>query len=224
MSQTVTHAIVDIETSGLKHDRHAVLELGILLLDRDMNEVAEFSSIIADHLAVANLDWLAQAELSSRAYQRGTPEWDAFKDAVLVHEMHQKSGLADEIRAAYAAGQGWSLEQVAAAAIEFLQQHNIGSHHPVAMTGSSVHFDRGFIEAKAPELNNMFHYRNVDTSTIKTILDIYRSDITAARDAEFRPVKAHRSLPDCRDTANEYRFYLRNVFSIAAVPFLQAVQ
>lgn len=219
MTQSVKHVIVDIETSGLDPDKHTILELGILLLDYDLNEVASYSAIVSDHLAIAHLDWLETTARAAEAHPRGSAEYQqVFKGAVLCHEMHQRSGLAAEIRAAHAAGPGKSLSDIEVEASEFLAHHHLGPHHPLPMTGSSVHFDRGFLATHAPDLNAMFHYRNVDISSFKGVLNIYRADLVDLREQTLAPQGLHRALPDCRDTAEEYRFYLRNVFSVAALP------
>ncbi len=219
MTQSVQHVIVDIETSGTEPEKHTILELGILLLDYDLNEVDSYSAIVSDHLAIAHLDWLETTARAAEAHPRGSAEYQqVFAGAVICHEMHQRSGLAAEIRAAYAGGAGKSLGEIEVEATEFLAHHHLGPHRPLPMTGSSVHFDRGFLARHAPDVEAMFHYRNVDISSFKGVLDIYRADLAKLRENTLAPQKLHRSLPDCRDTVEEYRFYLNNIFSVAALP------
>jgi DNA polymerase III epsilon subunit-like protein len=48
--KTPLHAdilVIDVETTGLDPARHACIELGAVLLDRELNPVAEFSSLVA---------------------------------------------------------------------------------------------------------------------------------------------------------------------------------
>lgn len=206
-------AILDIETSGLNERENIILEIGIVLLTRSLEIVGKFESVVADPMAVQHLDWLEQMA-SQEPNFRGQQPWAGAK---YVHEMHQANGLAMEIRAKVQGGDIHSLAEVSHSAADWLRSFNIGRDlTALPMTGSSVHFDRGFIKEQMPVLNEQFHYRNIDISSVKGLVDLYRADIVELRKTELRPDCSHRAMRDCLDSIDELRFYLENVFSKGA--------
>lgn len=201
-------AIVDLETGGLDPALNAIFEVGILLLDIELNEVASFSSIVADPFALAHLQWLEGLAMEEPAHRNEEP----WRGARIVYEMHERSDLAAEIRGAN--GTGPSLAVVEQQAVEFLRSWNVGpTGLSLPMTGSSILFDRQYIQAQMPQLNALFHYRNTDISSIKNLVNLYRMDLVALRNQSIAPAGLHRSLPDCRDTALELEFYLQELFA-----------
>lgn len=203
--------VIDCETSGLDVEKSAILELGILLLDASLDVIDEFTSIVVSDHAIQHLDHLALLAEQEPTY-RGQEPWFGGK---LVHEMHQKSGLADQIRKTHAEGIRFDLFDLQAGARDFLRGHGIDRNGKLArpMVGSSVQFDRKFLARWMPALEDMFHYRNIDVSTIKGITDTLRADVAAERAEKLRPQGLHRSLPDCYDTRDELAFYLDRFFS-----------
>lgn len=47
MKTTSDILIIDVETTGVDHLKHACIEIGALLLDRDLNPIKEYSTFIA---------------------------------------------------------------------------------------------------------------------------------------------------------------------------------
>lgn len=72
------------------------------------------------------------------------------------------------------------------------------------MAGSSIHFDRAFIWLQMPHLQKFLHYRQVDVSTLKTLIAAWMPDHPAAN---YQPQKTHRALDDLRDSVRELRHY-----------------
>lgn len=208
-----TFVVLDIETTGLDVERNMILELGILLLDDRLDDIAAFHVRVSDDNAVAYLDYLAQLAVEEPQH-RGVEPW---RGGALVHEMHQKSGLAEDIRADYVAGRRFTMAEAEDAAVKFLDRFGIdatsttGLRRP--MVGSSIQFDRKFLERHMPVLESKFHYRNIDVSTLKGITDVMRADVVKIRQDTLHPASTHRALPDCYDTRGELAFYLNTFFS-----------
>jgi oligoribonuclease len=59
-----------------------------------------------------------------------------------------------------------------------------------------------------PELENFFHYRNVDVSTIKEL--VKRWYPAGAQAPEKK--KSHHALDDIRESIDELRHYRRTIF------------
>lgn len=185
--------VIDIETTGLDILNDCILEIGVVLYDIRLDELASYSVMITDDVPRARLDLASD----------------------LVKEMHHKSGLTADIDALRAAGSVYNtIEWASASVAEFLVGHGLGRPGLLLpMTGSSVHFDRKFLEVYAPVLAGKFSHRNIDVSTLKGLVDIYRQDVADERNANVKPKGNHRVLDDCRDTAQELQFYLERTLA-----------
>lgn len=121
-----------------------------------------------------------------------------------VRQMHVKSGLDAECR-----GSRVTVNEAENGALAFLDSVGV-PHGAPPMCGSSVQFDRLMVERHMPRLFGHFHYRNIDTSSIKETCRRYNPKVYAALDEHTSPAKLHRVIPDLGDTLNEYHFYLEN--------------
>jgi oligoribonuclease len=135
-------AWIDLETTGLDPDVHDIIEIGIIITDRELNEVARESwSISATPYPVA----------MGRVWSR---------EAL---EMHLASGLVDELVL------GTTIEAAAADARRFIDRSGAAGS---PMCGASVHFDRAFLRRRAPSLHDVFHYRNFDVSSLRMAAEL----------------------------------------------------
>jgi len=111
-----------------------------------------------------------------------------------VREMHQQNGLWAAVEA-----EGMALPDAEAAAMAWMG--SVSS----PMCGSSIHFDRRWLTRHMPDLVSLFHYRNIDVSTVKELNKRFGPD-AAIYVAPCE--KEHRALSDLEDSINELRFYL----------------
>jgi oligoribonuclease len=72
------------------------------------------------------------------------------------------------------------------------------------MCGSSVQFDRTWLDYWMPEFSAKFHYRNIDTSTVKELCRRMNKKAFAKVPPK---VEAHRVIPDLHDTLEEFNHY-----------------
>jgi oligoribonuclease len=164
---------VDLETTGLDEDLCEILELGILVTDKNFNVLGEFSEVCYFDL-----------ELSKNGI-------DDF-----VIQMHEKNGLWNACAKAVTSRLG-----VEKAAIEFLEG---GGWTQQPLTGSTISFDRGFLKVHMPRLEGVFHYRNIDVSSLKGLFNKFGWPRTPSEYESYNP---HRSLSDCYDTMRDLRSY-----------------
>ena len=75
---------------------------------------------------------------------------------------HGKSGLTERVR-----NSTTSMAEAEQATIEFLQQFVDSGTSP--MCGNSICQDRRFLSREMPKLEEFFHYRNLDVSSVKEI-------------------------------------------------------
>ena len=173
-------AWMDLEMTGLDPVRHVIVEIATIITDDDLNVVAEGPDLV-----------ITQSE-----------EALANMDDVVV-QMHTRSGLLDAIRASTITHQ---MAQDATLAFLREQLPQVGS---IPLCGNSIGTDRQFLAAWMPDVNNHFHYRTVDVSSIKELCRRWYPD-----QLKQAPRKSggHRALDDIRESIAELRYYRSAVF------------
>ncbi|MBW4030757.1 MAG: oligoribonuclease [Acidobacteria bacterium] len=173
-------AWMDLEMTGLEPRRHVIVEIATIITDDDLNIVAEGPDLVI-HASPEQL-----AEMGE-----------------FVTAMHTKSGLLPEIAASTV-----SVRDAEIATLDFMRSHLLEARS-VPLCGNSIGTDRRFLEEYMPELENFFHYRNVDVSTIKELARRWHPDIL---DATPEKATTHRALDDIRESINELVHYRTTLF------------
>jgi oligoribonuclease len=175
---------MDLEMTGLDPTRHVIVEIATLLTDDELELVAEGPDLVI-HQSPEALETI-----------------DPF-----VHDMHTRSGLLPAIEASTV-----SLEAAAEATLTFLREH-ISEPGTVPLAGNSIGTDRRFLATWLPEIEDFFHYRSVDVSTIKELARRWYPEVHAGA-----PKKAagHRALDDIRESVAELRHYRAGMFRATA--------
>jgi oligoribonuclease len=148
VAQNDTHLVwIDMEMSGLDPDSDSVLEVALIVTDKDLNLV-ETGPVLVVHQRDEVLD-------AMDSWNKGT---------------HGKSGLIDQVKASTL-----SEADVEAQMIEFMKQHVGERTSP--MCGNSICQDRRFLARHMPKLEAYFHYRNLDVSTLKELAARWRPEL-----------------------------------------------
>lgn len=187
---------LDIETTGLDPSNDSILEIGIIGTDRHGFPV-EYG-VIQEVLSFDGPQWRSTIGVSA---------WDKVDPFVL--EMHNKSGLREICSKLEQpdASLPWAIERIIQGIKDMKDVYGITEKLP--LSGSSVHFDRAFLQAKAPKLLELFSYRNIDVSTLKESAKLLNPDIVKAQaSSEWKPQGLHRAIPDIIDSIEEYRYYI----------------
>ena len=163
---------VDMEMTGLVPDVHRVIEIATIVTDSSLNILAE-GPVIAIH----------QEESALEAMD----EWNT--------RTHTGSGLVERVRSSL-----YSEQKASDAVREFLGDWVPPGQSP--MCGNSICQDRRFMARHMPELEAFFHYRNLDVSTLKILMQRWRPDLPAAPKQG-----AHQALVDIRESIEELRHY-----------------
>jgi len=127
---------IDIETSGLDPKEETILELALIITDRDLNILEETPPVVI-HQPDEVLDNMDLWCLNT----------------------HGKSGLIDECRES-----DLSMKEADELLAFLVDEYSVDGKLPLG--GNSVHFDRAFIKEHMPRLYRSFHYRNIDVSTL----------------------------------------------------------
>lgn len=168
-------AWIDLEMTGLEPTRHVIVEIASIVTDDDLTIVAEGPDLVL-HVTEAEL-----AEMDPH-----------------VVGMHTASGLLEQIHAS-----NLTRADAEAATLAFLAEH-LGTADRVPLAGNSIGTDRRFLAAQMPEVENFFHYRCVDVSTLKELARRWNPKV-----AKGAPGKkgTHRALDDIRESIAELRYY-----------------
>ncbi|MDZ7923024.1 MAG: oligoribonuclease [Marinagarivorans sp.] len=78
------------------------------------------------------------------------------------------------------------------------------------MCGNSIGQDRRFLARYMPELEEFFHYRSIDVSTIKEITRRWQPEVLEGLNKKG----SHLALDDIKDSIAELKYYRGTVFSI----------
>jgi oligoribonuclease len=171
---------VDLEMTGLEPAVDRVIEIATLVTDQDLNIIAQ-----GPVLAIYQTD----------AALAGMDDWN--------QKHHGQSGLIDRVRASKCSEQD-AITQT----IDFLSQYVPKGASP--MCGNSIGQDRRFINKYMSELEEYFHYRNVDVSTIKELVRRWSPETMNG----FSKKNTHQALEDIKESIAEMQFYRTEVFKI----------
>ena len=163
---------VDMEMTGLVPEAHRVIEIATIVTDSNLALLAE-GPVIAIHQQPAELEAM--------------DEWNT--------RTHTRSGLVERVRSSAVTEQG-----ATEATLDFLRQWVPEGKSP--MCGNSICQDRRFMARHMPELEKFFHYRNLDVSTLKILMQRWRPDLP-----EAPKQGAHQALEDIRESIEELRHY-----------------
>ena len=164
---------IDLEMTGLDPDTDRVIEIATIVTDAELNILAE-GPVLAIHQPDSVL--------------KAMDEWNS------TH--HNQSGLVRRVRDS--AIKESDAEHLT---LEFVKNYVPSGKSP--MCGNSVCQDRRFLARSMPHLEQYFHYRNLDVSTVKELCLRWAPDIAGG----FSKESAHRALQDIRDSINELAYY-----------------
>ncbi|GAM78228.1 3'-to-5' oligoribonuclease [Vibrio ishigakensis] len=116
---------------------------------------------------------------------------------------HTNSGLVERVRKS-----DITEDQAVEMTIEFLKQHVPAGASPIC--GNSIGQDRRFLYKHMPELEQYFHYRYVDVSTLKELTRRWKPEVLDG----FSKQGVHLALDDIRESIAELKYYRQTIMKI----------
>jgi oligoribonuclease len=171
---------LDLEMTGLDPDRDHIIEIATVVTDKHLTVLAE-GPVFAIHQPPAVL--------------AAMDEWNT--------RQHSVSGLTDRVRESTT-----SAREAEHATLDFLRGFADQGSSP--MCGNSVCQDRRFLVREMPELAAFFHYRNLDVSTLKILVNLWVPEIAG----RFEKQSTHLALADIHDSIRELRFYRERILKL----------
>lgn len=112
-------------------------------------------------------------------------------------EQHAKSGLTERVRS-----EGRPEQEVVHELVGFIQAQF--GDEPAVLAGNSIHNDRLFIKKWWPEVDELLHYRMLDVSSWKLVMQ-------GKYGVTFDKNDAHRAFDDIQASIAELQFYLERL-------------
>ncbi len=164
---------IDLEMTGLDPAKDRIIEVATIVTDAELNIVAE-----GPVLAVHQPDEI----------MAGMDEWNT--------RTHAKTGLTERVKAS-------TINEAEAErqTVEFLAQFVAKNKSP--MCGNSICQDRRFLARCMPQLEDWFHYRNLDVSSVKELAVRWKPAIMAG----FQKKNTHKAIDDIRESIEELKYY-----------------
>jgi oligoribonuclease len=161
------------------------IDLEMTGLDPIKDVILEVSVIITDF----NFTKLAE-------YEAVIHQPDAVLDSMIEwpKQQHQASGLTERVRR-----QGRPETEVVQELVKLIQT-NFNSE-PAVLAGNSIHTDRMFISHWWPPVEALLHYRMLDVSSLKVLMQ-------GKYNKEFEKKDTHRATADIEESIAELQYYL----------------
>ena len=172
---------IDLEMTGLYPDTDRIIEIAVVVTDPMLEKRVE-GPVFAIHQSDATLD-------AMDAWNKGT---------------HGRSGLIDRVKASTI-----SEADAVAQTIAFLKQYVPKGKSP--MCGNSICQDRRFLANYMPVLEEFFHYRNLDVSTLKELAKRWKPSALEG----FKKAQAHTAMADIHESIDELVHYRTHFLNLA---------
>lgn len=168
---------MDLEMTGLNPAKDVIIEIASLATDWDLNLIETGPDL---------------------AIGVGKEVLEAMDPWCIEH--HGKSGLTERCL-----DSNISLEQAEQQTLEWVR--SLVPKGVTPLCGNSIHQDRRFLTKYMPELEDYFHYRNLDVSTVKELAKRWYPQLPP-----FKKEGKHKALDDILESVEELRYYRQKVF------------
>ena len=159
---------IDLEMTGLDVQQERIIEAAVIITDRDLQPLAEYSSaVFQPQSLIDRMD-----------------EWNT--------NQHTQSGLVEKVKTA---PKEKDVEQHICALVS---EH---FNEPALLAGNSIGQDRKFIDAYWPGLSQLLHYRMLDVTAWKIIMN-------SRYNVSYDKKDTHRALSDIQESIHELQTFL----------------
>lgn len=164
---------LDMEMTGLDPEKERIIEVAVVITEPDLTVVAEGPVLVIHQ----NDDILGAMD-----------KWNT--------STHGKSGLIDKVKASTMT-ESEAEDQL----IAFMSQYVPSGKSPLC--GNTVSQDRRFMFNYMPKLEQFFHYRTIDVSTLKELARRWNPSLLKG----FEKHSKHQALADIHESIEELKYY-----------------
>ena len=159
-------------------DEQVIIEIASLVTDAQLNVLAEGPEIAIKR---------TQEEMSRME------DWPA--------KQHKTSGLLERVEKSQV-----SIDEAEKQTLEFISKW--AEKNSATLCGNSIWVDRRFLHKEMPTLDKYLHYRMIDVSSFKEVVERWYPET-------LRPPtkkKSHLAMDDIKESVEELRWYRENIF------------
>lgn len=171
---------LDMEMTGLDPEKERIIEVAVVVTEADLSIVAE-GPVIVIHQSNELLDAMDN-------WNKGT---------------HGRSGLIDKVKASTT-----TEAQAEDELLVFLKKHVSEGVSPLC--GNTISQDRRFMYKYMPRLEQYFHYRNLDVSTLKELARRWKPEVVSS----FVKHSRHEALADIYESIDELKHYREHFLKV----------
>lgn len=164
---------IDLEMTGLDTQKDHIIEIATIVTNQELDIIA-----VGPDIAIKQDEKLLLA----------MDEWNT--------EHHSQSGLWQRVL-----DSDITVREAERLTLEFLKEHV--PIHSSPMCGNSICQDRRFLARWMPKLENYFHYRQIDVSSIKELIRRWNPQLLEG----FTKTSQHLALADTEESIKELRYY-----------------
>lgn len=161
-----------MEMTGLDISKEVPIEVAVIIADLDFRVYDTYDAVI-------------------RQPQKYLDSMDAWN-----REHHGRSGLTAKVAT------GTPPDHVEAQLIDLVKKHFPDPKDRPVLAGNSIFQDRLFIDKYFVEFSKLLHYRMLDVSAFKVIMQ-------SKFKYKYEKTNQHRALDDIRESMNELQAYMR---------------
>ncbi len=170
---------IDLEMTGLDPSKDVILEVATIITDAQLNIIATGPDLVS----------CQPPDVLGRMNQ-------------FVAQLHQASGLIEKVKNSCV-----PLLEIEKQTYEFIKQHCDPDN--AVLAGNSVWQDRRFLTRYMPKVLDFLHYRILDVSTIKILVQAWYPKDTQAF---YKKSNSHRALEDIQESIDELNHYKKYFF------------
>ncbi|HCH34060.1 MAG: oligoribonuclease [Candidatus Saccharibacteria bacterium GW2011_GWC2_48_9] len=167
---------MDLEMTGLDPVDDRILEVAAIATDWDMKEIATYEAVKK----------VGPSLMKTRMVGEFWEKYSEVREALTAQNADGKNGRTVENEL-----------------LEFLEAH-FDANTRVILAGNSIHQDRKFIDNEWPRLSEKLHYRMLDVTAWKVVME-------GKYKKRFTKPEQHRALEDIRGSIEELQYYLGKV-------------
>jgi oligoribonuclease len=177
-------------STALKKSEHNLVWLDCEMtgLDPVENRLIEIAVVVTNPDLSIRVDGPVFALKASEAALKKMDKWNV--------STHTNSGLIDKVRASKV-----TCAQAEKELIAFLKHYVPAGKSPCC--GNTISQDRRFLVRYMPALEQFFHYRNLDVSTLKELAKRWKPEAYKA----FKKKQRHTALADVHESIDELVHY-----------------
>ena len=171
---------IDLEMTGLDPNKERIIEIATIVTDKDLNILAEGPAFVVHQ---------------SKELMDSMDDW--------CTQHHGDSGLTARVLASEI-----SDDFAEQKTIDFLEEWV--EHGKSPMCGNSIGQDRRFMVKYMPKLEDYFHYRNLDVSSLKELASRWKPEILKG----FKKQNKHLALDDVKESIDELIYYREHFINL----------